>query len=110
MIYSVSGKVIARQNSFFVLEVGGVGFKIFANDRMMQGLPLGDETVRVFTHLQPREDAMELYGFLHEDELKFFEMLISVSGVGPRSALSILQIADLKQLSAAIKEGRPDVL
>ena len=53
---------------------------------------------------------MELYGFLSEDELVYFEMLISVSGVGPKSALSILDVARLDELSAAIKEGRPDLL
>jgi len=110
MIYSVTGTVTARHNNFFVLETGGIGYKIFTNERTMGELTSENGSVRVFTHLQPREDAMELYGFLHEEELKFFEMLISVSGVGPRSALSILGVAELKQLSAAIKEGRPDVL
>jgi Holliday junction DNA helicase RuvA len=57
-----------------------------------------------------REDALDLFGFTSEGELQFFEMLISVSGVGPKSALAILDTAPLDELSAAIKEGRPDLL
>ena len=53
---------------------------------------------------------MELYGFFSEDELSFFELLISVSGVGPKSALSIIDVGDLEELAAAIQEGRPDLL
>jgi Holliday junction DNA helicase RuvA len=70
---------------------------------------VGCET-KLFTHFHIREDAMELYGFLSEESLTFFELLISVSGVGPKSALSILDVAALDELSAAIKEGRPDLL
>ena len=110
MIYSLAGKVMAKHGGFFVLETGGVGYKIFANDRTLGAMPGAGESVRVFTHLAPRENAMDLYGFLDEPELRFFELLILVSGVGPRSALSILDVAGLRELSAAIKEGRPDTL
>ena len=110
MIYSLSGAVAAKHDGFFVLEAAGIGFKIFTNQRTLEKLPAPGAQAKIFCHLQPREDAMDLYGFLSEEELRFFGMLISVSGVGPRSALAILGVADLKQLSAAIKEGRPDVL
>ena len=66
--------------------------------------------VKFFCHLHVREDALDLFGFPTAEELAFFELLISVSGVGPKSALSIMDVAELKNLSAAIKEGRPDLL
>jgi Holliday junction DNA helicase RuvA len=66
--------------------------------------------VKLFTHLNVKEDALDLYGFGTPDEMDFFELLISVSGVGPRSALAILDVGRLDELSAAIKEGRPDLL
>ena len=67
-------------------------------------------TVKLFSYMNVRENGIELYGFSSEEELSYFEMLISVSGVGPKSALAILDVAPIKELSAAIKEGRPDLL
>ena len=110
MLYCVSGKLILKGENFLVVEAGGIGFKIFASSQTIRRAgPLGSEK-KFFTHFHVREDAMELYGFLSEEELSFFELLISVSGVGPKSALSIIDVADLEELSAAIQEGRPDLL
>jgi Holliday junction DNA helicase RuvA len=116
MIYSVSGKLTLKADHFVVIEAGGLGLKIAVGERTIKGLPPISATgaaggeVKLFSYLNVRENAMELYGFLSEDELAFFEMLISVSGVGPKSALAILDVAKLDELSAAIKEGRPDLL
>lgn len=109
MIFSLSGTLTHRDQQFAVIEVGGVGLKVFMSARSLGGFTAG-ESVKVFSHLHVREDALDLYGFLTSAELQFFELLISVSGVGPRSALAIIDIAPLKDLSAAIKEGRPDLL
>lgn len=110
MLYSISGTVILKGENFLAVEAGRIGFKIFASTRTIRRAgALGSET-KLFTHFHVREDALELYGFLSEGELSFFELLISVSGVGPKSALSIIDVADLEELSAAIHEGRPDLL
>jgi len=110
MLYSVSGKLVLKGENFLVVEAGGIGFKIFASSQTIRRAgALGSEK-KFFTHFHVREDAMELYGFLSEEELSFFELLISVSGVGPKSALSVIDVADLEELSAAIQEGRPDLL
>lgn len=110
MIYSVSGKLVLKGENFLVVEAGGIGLKIFASGQMIRRAGAIGSEVKLFTHFHLREDAMELYGFLSGDELSFFELLISVSGVGPKSALSIIDVADLEELSAAIQEGRPDLL
>lgn len=110
MIYRVSGKLILIADRFAVVETGGVGFKVYASARTLAGLGNPDKNVAFFTHMHVRDDGMDLFGFQLEEELVFFELLISVSGVGPRSALSILDVASLEELSAAIKEGRPDLL
>jgi Holliday junction DNA helicase RuvA len=110
MIYGVSGKLAAKGESFMVVETGGFGLKIFASGQTIRRAGSVGRDIKLFTHFHIREDAMELYGFLSEDELSFFELLISVSGVGPKSALSIIDVADLEELSAAIQEGRPDLL
>lgn len=93
-----------------MLMVGGVGFKVVMSERSLKALPAAGNAVDLFTHLYVRENALELYGFLSAEELRFFELLISVSGVGPKSALSILSVADIAKLSAAITEGRTDLL
>lgn len=110
MIYSISGKLVLKSDRFAVVEAAGLGLKIFTNQRMLAELPQMGVGVKFFTHLHVREDALELYGFLTEAELGFFELLISVSGVGPKSALSVLEIDKLEKLTSAIKEGRPDLL
>jgi len=107
VIYSLSGKLEAKYDSFVIVNVHGVGFKIFASSRTVSDLS-GD--VDIFTHLNVKEDALDLYGFRTRQELEFFEKLISVSGVGPKSALSVMDVADLKNVTAAIQEGRPDLL
>ena len=103
MIYSVSGKLITKSDRFVVVETGGLGLKIFMGARSIAGLPAQDLHVKLFSYLNLREDGMDLYGFLSEEERSYFEMFISVSGVGPKSALSILDVAGIDELAAAIK-------
>ncbi len=110
MIYSISGKLALKETSFAVVEAGGLGLKLFASRLTLEALPSVGAGVTFYCHLHVREDALDLFGFTSPDELDFFEMLISVSGVGPKSALAILDTAPLDELSAAIKEGRPDLL
>jgi len=110
MLHSVAGKVALKSDRFAVIEAGGLGLKLFMSGRTIAALPAEGAAVKVFTHLHMREDGLELYGFGSEKELMYFEMLISVSGVGPKSALSILDIAQMDELAASIKEGRADLL
>ncbi len=110
MIYSVSGRLALKEDNFVVVETGGLGVKLFASKTAIDALPPAGSEVRFFSHLVVKEDALDLYGFSTRDDLDFFELLISVSGVGPKSALAILDTAPLNELSAAIKEGRPDLL
>jgi Holliday junction DNA helicase RuvA len=90
--------------------VGGLGLRVFLSRRTREALPPVGSRLALFSHLHIKEDALDLYGFITPEELNFFELLISVSGVGPKSALAIMDIAELKNLTAAIKEGRPDLL
>jgi Holliday junction DNA helicase RuvA len=110
MIYSIFGTLALKGPNFVVVETGGVGLKLFVSGQTLAALPSDGINVKFFCHLHVREDALDLFGFVSPKELGFFEMLISVSGVGPRSALAILDTAPLEELSAAIKEERPDLL
>ncbi|MBI2033486.1 MAG: Holliday junction branch migration protein RuvA [Candidatus Liptonbacteria bacterium] len=110
MLYSLTGKLVETGDNFLVLEISGFGLKVFTHRRTLANLPPIGSGLKIFSYLYLREEGLELYGFLNTQELEFFELLISVSGVGPKSAISIMDVAELKNLLAAIKEERPDLL
>ena len=90
--------------------MAGVGYKVFVPAKIYEDLPLIGQVMRVFCHLHVREDMLDLFGFLNESDLIFFERLITVSGVGPRSALAVKAIAPTDQLMAAVNEGDAELL
>lgn len=110
MIYSLSGTVKTKQQGFLVLEAAGVGYKIFAPLFVLAALPEVGSEISLFTHHHVREDMSDLYGFTTEQELMLFESLISISGVGPKSAMALMGVAPVSELVAAINEGRVDLL
>ncbi|MCR4328783.1 MAG: Holliday junction branch migration protein RuvA [Patescibacteria group bacterium] len=110
MIHTLEGVLELKSSRSAVINVGGVGFSVYFHDRTLRGLPRIGSKVKVFTHLNVKEDALELYGFLDAGDLAIFNLLHSVSGVGPKSALSVLDVAEHKEIEAAIKENRPDLL
>ncbi len=93
-----------------MLDVGGVGFKVLTSFNVLKSLPQIGEIVNLFTHLHVREDALDLYGFLDQEELRLFEMLNGISGIGPKSALGILGVEKPEKLKSAIIEGRSELL
>ncbi len=109
MIQSLSGMVHSKTEHAVVVLVGGVGFKVAVPVHTAAAITVG-ETAALSTHLHVREDSLDLYGFETEEMREFFEQLISVNGVGPRSGLAILDVADLAELKASIQQGRPDLL
>lgn len=110
MIYSLTGKLTRKQGSWAVVEVAGIGYKVVLPLFVMTRLPGLGEEVSLLTHHHVREDADDLYGFLSDEELSLFESLISVSGIGPKSAMGIMGVAPIGELVAAINEGRVDLL
>ena len=110
MIYTIRGKPTLRGDNFFVAESGGIGFKVFTNRRTVSELPKSGAEVLVFCFLYLREDQAELYGFLEEESLKLFEMLNTVGGIGPKTALGILDVTTVPRIMAAIIEKKIDLL
>ncbi len=102
MISFLRGAVASKNENGIVIDVGGVGFAV--NMPVSAIAKLGDtgEIVTVHTHLQPRETEIELYGFLQAEELNYFHKLISISGVGPKAALSVLGTLSVEDLAFAI--------
>jgi Holliday junction DNA helicase RuvA len=110
VIYSISGKLIAKKQNFSVIETNGVGFKIFVCLRTLRQLPKIGRKVSFFCYTNVKQDGVDLYGFLTEKELEIFELLISADGVGPKAGLKILSIAKIDSLLGAIKQCRSDLL
>ncbi len=104
MITSLSGTITHVGALFCIVEVSGVGYKVYAHPRTLFTLAEGQQTL-LWVHHAVREDAENLFGFLSHAELSFFELLITVSGVGPRSALSILSLLEPAPLAHAIHSG-----
>ena len=101
MFYSVRGKLIYMDATTAVVECGGVGYNCQTTMNTLKTLRLGDE-VTLYTHLNVREDAMELFGFSTKTELDTFKTLIGVSGVGPKAGLAIISVLSPEQVAMAI--------
>ena len=104
MFYYVSGTVAHTAPYLAVIDCGGVGYACRTTNHTLSRLKQG-EKARLYTYLNVREDAMELYGFATENERNCFELLIGVSGVGPKAALSILSAATPESLAMSVITG-----
>lgn len=105
MIYNLKGKLTVCDVNFIVVECGGVGFKCFTTLNTVKQIGKVGSEVNVFTHLSVREDAMDLYAFATPAELDAFKLLITVSGIGPKAAASILSELTPDRLALCIASG-----
>ena len=104
MFYHINGNVSAIEPNLAVIECAGVGFALNATTNTLSHLKIG-ETAKLYTYECIREDAFDLYGFYDKREKRCFEMLLDVSGVGPKAAMSILSSATPESLAMAIISG-----
>lgn len=109
MISLLKGKVELKTEKFVIVCVNGIGYRVFCSSSVLAVIHPEDE-IRLFCHLYVREDAMDLYGFLTKEELDFFELLITISGVGPKVALGILSIAPVGKIKEAIAGDKEEFL
>lgn len=109
MIGTLEGMVVYNNERTLIVKVGGVGYTVFVTTQTALASGVG-EVHQFWTHLAVREDALDLYGFTERNELELFRLLISVSGIGPKSALNILSLADVATLLHAIDSGNGDYL
>ncbi len=105
MISYIKGKLEAKNLDNVIIEVGGIGYKIFMSANSMDRLGEIGTEVKVYTYMRVREDDISLYGFCTNEELKMFEQLLGVSGVGAKSALSILANISPSSFALAIITG-----
>ncbi|MEN6314757.1 MAG: Holliday junction branch migration protein RuvA [Clostridiaceae bacterium] len=98
----IKGKLEARGGDYLIIEAGGVGYKIFTSLSTLEIAGQQGNEFKAYTHLYVREDIMSLYGFATQEELGMFELLLTVSGVGPKAALSLLSAVSPSKFGLAV--------
>ena len=106
MFYYISGKLAMANPSTAVIDVGGVGYKLTISENTYNSLPprhtVDAPNAKLFTYMAVREDGIELFGFASEQELSSFKLLLTVSGVGPKAAISILSLLTPEKFALAV--------
>ncbi len=106
MFYYIAGKLAYANPSTAVIDAGGVGYKLTISENTYNALPprhtVENPQAKLFTYMAVREDGIELFGFMSETELSSFKMLLSVSGVGPKAAISILSLLTPEKFALAV--------
>ncbi|MCC7004831.1 Holliday junction branch migration protein RuvA [Candidatus Nomurabacteria bacterium] len=111
MISKIEGNIAKIDLRFVIVDVNGVGFKVnTTTDAIEKATKTKNEKISFWTYLAVRENALDLYGFLDEESLHFFELLIGISGIGPKSALSILNATTIDTIREAVSSGDPTYL
>lgn len=108
MIASLEGEIIAADEDFLVVRVGGVGLRVYVPAALRSQPGIG-ENIFLHTHLVVREDALTLFGFETDQERQFFNLLLGVNGVGPRTALAILSTLPVETIRRAVLSEQSDL-
>jgi len=109
MIASITGLIKSKKENWVLIETGGLGYKVFVPNNVLGALRIGEQCF-LYTYHYIKEDNQALYGFTSFEEQELFELLLSISGIGPKVALSVLNAATVQELKSAIIEDNPDIL
>lgn len=109
MIIYLKGQVKAKNDNFIILLVNDIGYKIFVPNILLQELREGKEA-ELYLYHHHYETGVDLYGFKTQEELEFYEQLLKIGGIGPKSALGVLAIAPLGEIKKSIIHGDPELL
>ena len=109
MLAFLRGQVLVKRPGSLIIDNNGLGYQVFVGERFWEAAASG-QPIETYLYHSVREDAADLYGFSNLDELSLFELLVSVSGIGPKSALGILSLADVEQIKQAIILGDESLL
>lgn len=110
MIARLEGKVVYKGMEHIIIDVAGVGYQVYLTAPNMKTVPVEGQSFACMTYLYVRENALELYGFANQSELEFFNALLTVSGIGPKSAMGILNVAPIDLLKRTIASGEAEQL
>ena len=110
MIAYVKGELVQKQIGFVIIDVGGIGYKVFMSEPSIEEIGNIGEQVKVHTYYKVSEDDISLFGFNTQEELRMFELLISVSGIGAKTAIAMLACIEPSQFAIAIISNDIDTL
>lgn len=110
MIAILNGTIESNIDKYVIVNTNGVGYKVYISGNTFKNLPKKGEEIKLYTNLYVRENIMDLYGFLSLEELEIFELLISISGIGPKGALGVLTVVSIETLKKAIANEESGVL
>lgn len=110
MISLLRGIIESNTDKYIIIDVNGIGYKVYIPGNTFKNLPKKGEKIKLYTYLYVRENIMDLYGFLNPEEMEIFELLISISGIGPKGALSVLTVASIETLKKAIANEESSIL
>lgn len=109
MIAYLRGKILNKNQGFIIVEVNNIGYQVFISATMYSALTIGQD-IELYIHQHTREDAVHLYGFKLFEELELFKLLLSISGIGPKSALNVLSTAQIEIIKDSIASGDSSLL
>ena len=109
MISFLSGKIILKTEKFLIIDVNGVGYKVFISRAALSKIPEIGAFLNVFCYLVVRENSLDLYGFLDKKDLELFELLLDIPGIGPKVSLEITSLGPLEKLKKEIDEKNEKV-
>ena len=104
MLAYIKGELVASEENKVIIENGGIGYSVFMPLKSLGNLPPNGSTVKIYTYLNVKEDAMQLFGFLTKDDLDVFKLVITVNGIGPKGGLAILSTLTPDELRFAVME------
>jgi len=103
MISYLEGKIILRTERFIILEVNGIGYKVFLSQKVLNKIPQKNDNFKLFSYLNVKEKGLELYGFPTIEELESFEILIGLPSIGPKAALEISSLGPIEKIKEALE-------
>lgn len=110
MISYLKGKIIFRGKRFIILDVKGVGYKVFLSEETLSKIPEIKEGLKVFCYLDSQRNNLDLYGFLKFEELEFFQLLKDIPSIGPKSALEIAHLGPIGKIKKAIEKDDKKII
>ena len=110
MIYSLEGKITLKGEKLIVLEIKGVGFKVFLSQKALSKIPQKADNFKVFCYLNVKENALDLYGFPSQEELDSFETLLGLPSIGPKAALEISSLGSIEKIKEALEKEDEKVI
>lgn len=109
MIGSLTGEIKLKKDNYILLDVSGVGYKVYAPVPLLDRLAGGQNTTLYIYHVV-REDASDLFGFSSIEDLEFYELLLGISGIGPKVGLSVMSSATVNEIKSAVLDNNPEIL